>query len=296
MYSSMKEILWHASVNNYAVPAPNCPDWNMAKAAMKAAEEHKSALIIDVSPRQMHGNATPEAFAPAIKELAEPLGVPVALNLDHGAEFDDICRCIRAGFSSVMCDASSLPFEENIRRVQQVVAFAHEHGASVEAELGHVGQAAAGDGRSDDMYTKVEMAVEFVERTKCDALAVAIGTAHGKYPADYVPHLDFGRLAEIKEALGADYPLVLHGGSGAGDENFKKAVAGGINKVNLWTDYSFAYVTALRELLAAEERPDYMVMSVAAEEKAAEWLGRYMDLFGSSNRYQFSDEHVEATD
>ena len=87
-------------------------------------------------------NATPEVWAPMVKAIAEPLNVPVALNLDHGAEFEDICRCIKAGFSSVMCDASSLPFEENIRRVQQVVAFAHSHGASVEAELGHVGQAA----------------------------------------------------------------------------------------------------------------------------------------------------------
>ena len=220
----------------------------------------------------------------------------MALNLDHGAEFEDICRCVKAGFSSVMCDASSLPFEENVRRVQQVVAFAHSHGASVEAELGHVGQAAEGDGRSDDMYTKVEMAVEFVERTGCDALAVAIGTAHGKYPADYVPKLDFNRLAEIKQALGQDYPLVLHGGSGAGDENFQKAVAGGINKINLWTDYSTAYVSALREFLDANERPDYIFVATDAEEKAAKWLERYMDLFGSSNRYQFSDDKMEETD
>ena len=220
----------------------------------------------------------------------------MALNLDHGAEFEDICRCIKAGFSSVMCDASSLPFEENIRRVQQVVAFAHSHGASVEAELGHVGQAAEGDGRSDDMYTNVDMAVEFVERTGCDCLAVAIGTAHGKYPADYVPRLDFGRLAEIKDALGQNYPLVLHGGSGAGDENFQKAVAGGINKVNLWTDYSRAYVGAVREFLAANESPDYIFVATDAEEKASKWLERYMDLFGSAGRYQFSDDKMEETD
>jgi fructose-bisphosphate aldolase class II len=269
MYVSMKEMLQHASVNRYAVPAPNCPDFNMVKAALAAAQANKSAVIIDVSPRQAHLNATPEAFAPMVRALAEPLNVPVALNLDHGAEFEDICRCIKAGFSSVMCDASSLPFEENIRRVQQVVAFAHAHGVSVEAELGHVGQAADGDGRSDDMYTKVDMAVEFVERTGCDALAVAIGTAHGNYPADYVPHLDFTRLAEIKAALGERYPLVLHGGSGAGDENFKKAVAGGINKINLWTDYSAAYVSAVRAFLADKERPDYLFVSTDAEEKAS---------------------------
>lgn len=296
MYVSMKEMLQHASANHYAVPAPNCPDFNMVKAALMAAEANNSAVILDLSPRQMKLNATAEAFAPMVRALAEPLNVPVALNLDHGGEFEDICRCIKAGFSSVMCDASSLPFEENVRRVQQVVAFAHAHGASVEAELGHVGQAADGDGRSDDMYTKVDMAVEFVERTGCDALAVAIGTAHGNYPADYVPTLDFNRLAEIKSALGEKYPLVLHGGSGAGDENFKKAVAGGINKVNLWTDYSTAYVSAVREFLAENERPDYLFVSIDAEKKAADWLARYMHLFGSAGRYQFSDEHIEETD
>jgi len=294
MYTSMKEILQHASVNHYAVPAPNCPSYNMVKAACMAAEAKKSSVILDLSPRQFKMNATPEVWAPMVKAIAEPLNVPVALNLDHGAEFEDICRCIKAGFSSVMCDASSLPFEENIRRVQQVVAFAHSHGASVEAELGHVGQAAEGDGRSDDMYTNVDMAVEFVERTGCDCLAVAIGTAHGKYPADYVPRLDFGRLAEIKAALGQNYPLVLHGGSGAGD--FQKAVAGGINKVNLWTDYSRAYVGAVREFLAANESPDYIFVATDAEEKASKWLERYMDLFGSAGRYQFSDDKMEETD
>lgn len=296
MYVSMKEMLQHASVNNYAVPAPNCPDFNMVKAALAAAEQEKSALVIDVSPRQMRLNATPEAFVPMVEALAEPLDVPVALNLDHGAEFEDICRCIKAGFSSVMCDASSLPFEENVRRVQQIVTFAHAHGASVEAELGHVGQAAEGDGRSEDMYTKVDMAVEFVERTGCDALAVAIGTAHGKYPADYVPTLDFGRLAEIKEALGHSYPLVLHGGSGAGDDNFRRAVDGGINKINLWTDYSAAYVSAMRAYLAENERPDYLFVSLDAEKKASEWLARYMRLFGSAGRYQFGDGKMEETD
>lgn len=296
MYVSMKEMLWHASVDHYAVPAPNCPDFNMVKAALLAADRENSAVIIDVSPRQMHLNATPEAFAPMVRALAEPLNVPVALNLDHGSEFEDICRCIRAGFTSVMCDASSLPFEENIRRVQQVVAFAHAHGVSVEAELGHVGQAADGDGRSDDMYTKVDMAVEFVERTGCDALAVAIGTAHGNYPADYVPHLDFGRLGEIKAALGQDYPLVLHGGSGAGDDNFRRAVEGGINKVNLWTDYSAAYIAAVRDYLAEHERADYLFVSIDAEKRASEWLARYMRLFGSAGRYRFGDGKMEETD
>lgn len=296
MYVSMKEMLQHASKNHYAVPAPNVCDLNTLRAALAAAELEQSAVILDTSPRQMNLHATPEGFVPMVKALADRLDVPVALNLDHGIEFEDICHAIRAGYSSVMCDASSLPFEENVRRVQQVVAFAHAHGASVEAELGHVGQAADGDGRSDDRYTKVEMAVEFVERTGCDALAVAIGTAHGTYPADYVPHLDFKRLAEIKAALGSEYPLVLHGGSGAGEKNFRKAVAAGINKVNLWTDYSAAFVSAIRNYLDERKHPDYLFVSLEAEQQGREWLRGYMRLFGSSGRYTFGDETQEVTE
>ena len=184
MYVSMKEMLQHASVNNYAVPAPNCPSYALVKAACMAAAEKKSAVILDVSPRQMRMNATPEVWAPMVKAIAEPLNVPVALNLDHGGEFEDICRCIKAGFSSVMCDASALPFEENIRRVQQVVTFAHAHGVSVEAELGHVGQAAEGDGRSDDMYTKVDMAVESADNWAVTCSLSPLVLADGKNPAD----------------------------------------------------------------------------------------------------------------
>lgn len=295
MYVSVTEMLKHASTNNYAVPAPNCPDFNTMRAALMAAQEEHSAVLIDISPRQMNMHIAPEVAAAMVCAAAEPLDVPVALQLDHGIEFEDICRCIKAGYTSVMVDSSSLPFEENVRRVSQIVSLAHAHGVSVEAELGHVGQAAAGDGRSADMYTKVDMAVEFIERTGCDALAVAIGTAHGNYPKDFVPKLDFERLHELKQAVG-NYPLVLHGGSGAGDENFKKAVEGGINKVNLWTDYSAAYVRGLREELAAEEKPDYMLLSRAVESKASDWLRHYMRLFGSSGRYRFGEEKLEATD
>lgn len=285
MYVSMKEMLWHACANKYAVMAINCTDMEQARAICYAAAAECAPVIIDISPRQMKAHATPEVMVPMIRAIAEPLDVPVALNLDHGGEYKDIVRCIKAGFSSVMVDASSYDFEENIRRVSQIVALAHAHGVSVEAELGHVGQAAAGDGRSADMYTNVEQAREFVERTGCDCLAVAIGTAHGAYPDDFVPHLDFDRLAELKEAL--KMPLVLHGGSGAGEENIRRVVELGINKINVCTDLFKHQRKAMHDKLNEQPSIDYMDVQIHGERAATEYIRAYMRMIGSSNRYQF---------
>ncbi|WP_270405497.1 class II fructose-bisphosphate aldolase [Candidatus Collinsella stercoripullorum] len=285
MYVSMKEMLWHACANKYAVMAINCTDMEQARAICYAAAAECAPVIIDISPRQMKAHATPEVMVPMIRAIAEPLDVPVALNLDHGGEYKDIVRCIKAGFSSVMVDASSYDFEENVRRVSQIVALAHAHGVSVEAELGHVGQAAAGDGRSADMYTNVEQAREFVERTGCDCLAVAIGTAHGAYPDDFVPHLDFDRLAELKEAL--KMPLVLHGGSGAGEENIRRVVELGINKINVCTDLFKHQRKAMHDKLNEQPSIDYMDIQMHGEQAATEYIRAYMRMIGSSNRYQF---------
>lgn len=291
MYVSMKEMLKHASENKYAVMACNCINYEQAKAICEAAAEEAAPVIIDIAPRQMKLHATPEVMAPMIKEIAEPLDVPVALNLDHGADYHDIARCLKAGYSSVMVDASSYDFEENVRRTRLITSLAHEYSASVEAELGHVGQAAAGDGRSADMYTNVDMACEFVERTGCDALAVAIGTAHGKYPEGFVPQLDFDRLAELKEAL--KMPLVLHGGSGAGEENIRRVVELGINKINVCTDL-FNYQ---RDQIRAElnENPDveYLYMQIHSQEEGKRYIRDYMRMIGSSGRYGFEFEGVE---
>lgn len=281
----MKEMLWHACANKYAVMAINCTDMEQARAICYAAAAECAPVIIDISPRQMKAHATPEVMVPMIRAIAEPLDVPVALNLDHGGEYKDIVRCIKVGFSSVMVDASSYDFEENIRRVSQIVALAHAHGVSVEAELGHVGQAAAGDGRSADMYTNVEQAREFVERTGCDCLAVAIGTAHGAYPDDFVPHLDFDRLAELKEAL--KMPLVLHGGSGAGEENIRRVVELGINKINVCTDLFKHQRKAMHDKLNEQPSIDYMDIQIDGERAATEYIRAYMRMIGSSNRYQF---------
>lgn len=291
MYVSMKEMLKHASENKYAVMACNCINYEQAKAICEAAAEEAAPVIIDIAPRQMKLHATPEVMAPMIKKIAEPLDVPVALNLDHGADYHDIVRCLKAGYSSVMVDASSYDFEENVRRTRLITSLAHEYGASVEAELGHVGQAAAGDGRSDDMYTNVDMACEFVERTGCDALAVAIGTAHGKYPEGFVPQLDFERLAELKEAL--NMPLVLHGGSGAGEENIRRVVELGINKINVCTDLFNYQRDQIRTELNENPDVEYLYMQIHSQEEGKRFIRDYMRMIGSSGRYGFEFGGIE---
>ena len=285
MYANMKYILDAANRDNYAVMAINCINMEMARAAIEAAEEEHSPIIVQLGVGQMAKMAHPTEMVPMIKAMAERVTVPVCLNLDHGPSFEAETDAIRWGFSNVMIDASSLPYEENVRRSRMVADMAHANGISVEAELGHVGQAADGDGRTADMYTNVEQAVDFVKRTGVDALAVAIGTAHGKYPEGFVPKLDFERLAELKAAL--KMPLVLHGGSGSGEENIRKAVAGGINKINVCTDAFHAAEKAMKAKWEAEPNTDYLGICMVAEKAVKEFVRDYIRLIGSNNRYTF---------
>ena len=213
MLVSMKAILDDANENNYGVMAMNSINMEMARAGIMAAEEEHSAIIIQFGNGQMNNHAHLEEMVPIIKELAARVHVPVALNFDHGADFYAITNCINAGFTNVMFDGSSLPYEENVKRTAIISALAHGMGCSVEGELGHVGQAADADDANVDLYTNPDQALDFVNRTHVDALAVAIGTAHGAYPKGKVPKLDFERLKLLKETL--KMPLVLHGGSGS---------------------------------------------------------------------------------
>lgn len=285
MYVSMKDMLWHAHDNNYAVMAINCVNMEQAKAIIQSAEEERSAVILNISPRQMKAHGHGEILAPMIRGMAERVSVPVAFNLDHGANLEDITAAMSYGFSSVMIDASGFAFEENVRRTQIVASMAHGMGLSCEAELGHVGLAKEADNEKEDLYTNPEQAKEFVKRTGCDCLAVAIGTAHGSYPKGFVPRLDFERLALLKETL--QMPLVLHGGSGAGEENIKKAVACGINKINVCTDlFKHARIATAKTL---EENPeiDYMDLCIAAQNAMKEFIKSYMRVIGSSGQYDF---------
>lgn len=285
MYVSMKEMLWHAHDNNYAVMAINCVNMEQAKAIIQSAAEEHSPVILNISPRQMKAHGHAYILAPMIRSIAEKADVPVAFNLDHGADFEDIALAIQSGFSSVMIDSSSYEFEENVRRTQMIASMAHAAGLSCEAELGHVGLANQADNDKADLYTNPRQAAEFVKRTGCDCLAVAIGTAHGSYPEGFVPRLDFDRLKELKETL--RMPLVLHGGSGAGEENIRKVVELGINKINVCTDLFKHATKATAETLAKNPSVDYMDLCIAAQEAMKDFIKSYMKVIGSNNRYIF---------
>ena len=232
MLVTMKEILDRASKGNYAVGAPNVVCELDARAYIEAAEELNSPLILDVD---YVANPDMETFGKILRQLAMQSSVPIAINLDHGADFTQVYAAIQAGFTSVMLDRSAEPDEKNIADCKYVVDVCHQLGITVEAEFGHVGQA---DNYEADRpaLTDPKAAVEFVKATCVDCLAVAIGTAHGAYPRGKKPYLDFDRLVEIKNALGQDFPLVLHGSSGTDIEDVRKVCAMGINKVNIAND------------------------------------------------------------
>lgn len=285
MLVNMKYLLDNANRDGYAVMAVNSVNMEMARAVIEAASEEHSPIIVQMGKGQMAKLAHPQDIIPMIIDMAERADVPICLNQDHGPDFETEVDAIHRGFTNVMIDASSLPYEENVRRTRMIVDLAHAKGISVEAELGHVGQAADGDGKSADMYTNVEQAKDFVARTGIDALAVAIGTAHGKYPAGYVPKLDFDRLRELKEAL--KMPLVLHGGSGSGEENIRKAVAGGINKINVCTDAFHAAEVAMKEKWEKEPGTDYLNIMMTAEAAIKKFVKEYIRMIGSNDRYIF---------
>ncbi|MGB4588574.1 MAG: class II fructose-bisphosphate aldolase [Clostridiaceae bacterium] len=287
MFVTMKTILDHANENKYAVMAINCINMEMARAAIEAAEEMHSAIIIQMGPGQMKKHAHPTEMFPMVKAMAERVNVPVCLNMDHGSEFQDLLDMMKLGFTNVMFDGSSLAYEENLDRTNIICKLAHGKGISVEAELGHVGQAVDEDDEHTDFLTNPLQAKEFVEKTGVDALAVAIGTAHGAYPKGKIPKLDFERLKELKEIL--KMPLVLHGGSGAGEENIRKAVAYGINKINVCTDaFEVAKEAFIKECQSTTEK-DYLAISMEVEKAVKKFVVEYIKVIGSSNRYIYGN-------
>lgn len=240
MLISMKHTLNKAREERYCVPAFGIANEHNLRACLAAAEEKRSPVIMLV---MYQNNPDIEYFGRIATDLAIRSSVPVSIILDHGATFEEEIHAIRAGFSDVMIDASTLPYSENVAAVKEIVKIAHAVGVGVEAELGHVGMNESFVEGEDDksVFTVPGEAIRFVEETGVDALAVAVGTAHGAYKG--TPELQFDLLKELREKVSV--PLVLHGGSGTGDDNLRKAAQLGICKLNIAYDLYRGAIDAL---------------------------------------------------
>lgn len=251
MLVNLKEILEIAKKNNVAVGMFNGTGFDTIQAIIAAAEELNQPVIL--AHAEVHNVYNDISLVgPALIAAAKNAKVPVCVHLDHGVTMEMIYRALRIGFTSVMIDASALPYEENLAMTKQVVEMAHAMNVSVEAELGRLVTGEAGskeeDGpalKAEDFYTDPEEAKAFCKETGVDALAIAFGTAHGFYNAQ--PKLDFDVIKNVAEATGL--PLVMHGGSGVSEEGFKKSIANGIRKVNYYSYMSKAgYEAAKAEI------------------------------------------------
>ena len=247
MLMNMKEILTVANKNNFAVPAFNISDYNMFNGIMEAAEEKNAPVIIAIHPDELSHITT--EMVKGIIERIHNSSIPAVVHLDHGGTFSQVVTAIRAGFTSVMIDASSQPYEDNVATCLKVCEAAHAVNVSVEGELGTIGNTDSVETTAPDqiLYTDPEQAKDFIEKTGIDCLAIAIGTSHGIYPKDKKPELRIDILDEIKKIV--DAPLVLHGGSSNKDSEIAKSVEHGVNKINISSDIKAAYYNKMREVL-----------------------------------------------
>ncbi|AEG61353.1 class II fructose-bisphosphate aldolase [Desulforamulus ruminis] len=258
---NLNNMLKHAMDHGYAVGSFNMVDVNSLEAILRGAVQLRSPVIVSVA--EIHFPYVDiEKLAFLMRTLTQDAPVPVALHLDHGQSLSAIMRAMQSGFTSVMFDGSQLPLQENILRTAEIVRFAHAAGVSVEAELGHVGGAEGQleNDEDDSLFTDPLEAGLFVRQTGVDALAVAIGSAHGVYKKQ--PQLDFARLERIKEQT--NIPLVLHGGSGIPDEDIRQSIRRGICKINVYTELSQGANQAVHQALAAKPQLPYPEIKISA--------------------------------
>jgi len=233
MLVNMKEMLAKAQEEQYGIGFFNAVNVEMARAIIETAEELHAPVIVGTAEVLLPAMSL-ERVAEYLIPMAQKAGVPVAVHYDHGLTFEKCMEALKLGFSSVMYDCSTASYEENLDRVAEMVRICHGMGVTVEGELGHVGDN-EGAGKLEnpsDYFTDPAVAADFVQKTGVDALAVAVGNAHGDYK--FPPKLDFSRITAIREATGI--PLVLHGGSGLSDDDFREAVRRGVCKINIFTD------------------------------------------------------------
>ena len=291
MLVTLKELLDQAKEEKKAVGAFNGTTLEAIRGIIQAAEELDTPVILQHA--QSHDDMIDlEEIGPVMLYYAKRAKVPVALHLDHGSTLERCVQALRLGFTSVTYDASAKSFEENVEETKEIVKIAHAVGASVEAELGHIftsevvhGEGGDSDSKDDyenldDIYTDPQVAKEFVEKTGVDCLAVAFGTTHGVYLTE--PKLDLPRVARIRDA--ANVPLVMHGGSGVSDEDFKTAIKNGITKINYYTYGAMAGGNKIREYVKSAGEGEIFLHDIiaAGKEGVKEDVRAAMTVFADS--------------
>ncbi len=279
MLVNMKEMLNWAKENECAIGAFNCATLESARAAIMAAETLNVPIVIQHA--EAHRDFISLTLSGQIMlALAKDSKVPVCVHLDHGGSYEDVATAVRLGFTSVMYDASAKPYEQNIQETKMVSKLVHNLGMTIEAELGNMPSNLKGELKEyspEDFYTNPDMAKRFVEETGVDALAISFGTVHGLYKT--TPKLSIEVIERVRKATG-DLPLVMHGGSGLTDEDYRNAIKAGIRKINYYTYEALAGGNAIYEL--AKEKPQGLLFhdfSKYATEKMYENLLKVMKVF-----------------
>ena len=300
MLVNMNEVLRPAKAGKYAVGLFNAVNLELARGIIAAAESSRSPVIMGTAEVLLPYGPL-EEVSYYLLPMAKKASVPVVVHLDHGLSYDTCIQALKLGFSSIMYDCSTDSYEENVRKVKEMADIAHSYGATIEGELGHVGDnegSAEGNDHMDDpskFFTDPGLAKDFVDKTGVDALAIAVGNAHGAYKLP--PKLDFERIRTIAKTV--DVPLVLHGGSGLTDADFKQAIKDGISKVNIFTDINVAAVEAEFKKFQSMDKGLIDLIPAAVEAVKQETLKK-MQLFSSDgkadirNAGSFGADDIEA--
>ena len=279
MLVNMNEVLLPAREGRYAVGLFNAVNLELARGILAAAQRTGSPVIMGTA-EVLFPYGPLEEVSYYLIPMAKKAGVPVVIHLDHGLKKETCLKALDLGFTSIMYDCSTDDYDTNVEKVREMAEIAHSRGATIEGELGHVGDNTdAAEADPSFFYTDPGQARDFVEKTRVDALAVAVGTAHGAYKLP--PKLDFDRIRAIKEQ--AKVPLVLHGGSGLTDEDFRKAIRAGISKINIFTDINVAAVRGARQHFVSDDKGLTELIPAAVEAVERE-TAKKMELFGSCGR------------
>ncbi len=282
MLVNAKKMLMDAHNQKYAIAHFNINNLEWTRFILEECQKLNSPVILGVSEGAIHYMGGYHVVVSLVKSLINDLTItiPVALHLDHGSSVDSCKKAIDAGFTSVMIDASKYSLEENIRMTKEVVDYAHSREVTVEAEIGHIG--GEEDGVADELaYAKVEDAISLAKETNIDFLAPALGSVHGIYKGE--PKLDFERMKKINDAL--NIPLVLHGGSGIGDDLIRTAIQCGISKLNINTELQMAWNDAVRDFIESNQNVyDPRKVIKAGEMAMKKTIDHKLELLGSINK------------